>query len=226
MLCFGTQQRNEASMWIAKLTLHYGSGLVFLQYGKLWLCPHSLTKHYMACRTSVTGGLMESSFKGSADTLILVARTLLCCFYANFCTKTSLLACTVPTYLSDMTKQQLEAAACCRRQPSLAVFLLACWVWSHCTGKRANSPVSFLVRRGHAHIPSLFGYRRLPDWRTHWPFQLLETQCSVSASHFLPLSRVALWQQQQTPSKQYVGVHRTTVGYSCSAPLRVKTTVF
>lgn len=154
MLCFGTQQRNEASMWIAKLTLHYGSGLVFLQYGKLWLCPHSLTKHYMACRTSLTGGLMESSFKGPADTLILVARTLLCCFYANFCTKTSLLACTVPTYLSDMTKQQLEAAACCRRQPSLAVFLLACWVWSHCTGKRANSPVSFLVRRGHAHIPS------------------------------------------------------------------------
>lgn len=52
MLSFGTQQRNEASMWIAKLSLHYGSGLVFLQYGKLWLYPHSPTKHYMACRTS------------------------------------------------------------------------------------------------------------------------------------------------------------------------------
>lgn len=193
MLSFGTQQRNEASMWIAKLSLHYGSGLVFLQYGKLWLYPHSPTKHYMACRTSVTGSLMESSFKGPTDTLILVTRILPWCFYADFCTQTSLPPCTVPAYLSDMTKQQHEAAACCWRQSSLAVFLLACQLWSHCTGECANSPVSFLVRRGHAHVPLLFGHRRLPDTQMRWPFQLLEIQCSLSASHFPPLSGVALW---------------------------------
>lgn len=189
MLWFGTQQRNEASMWIAKLE----SALwIWVTVSAIWKTLTLSSFSHKAlhglqniCDWKTNGKLIQRTYWYLDTHSKNLALVLLCQFL-----HTDLFACLLCPNLfiwHDQTAARGSSLLLEATQPRCIPVGLPGLESLHRQTCKLTSTLSSQERT--CTRPLLFGDRRLPDWQTHWPFQLLETQCYLSASHFPPLSK-------------------------------------